>query len=89
MVASVTSVTTMPMKEVHQRAGEQEQIGPLTGQVCPVFTNQVEGGDGAHHRECRGAWRPSTFAALISVLSVLVFGAHGSLLKSRMLSNLE
>jgi len=44
MVATMTSVSAMAMKQVHQRAGEQEQIGPPARQVSPVFTNQVRFG---------------------------------------------
>ena len=35
-------VTAMSMKQVHERAGQQDQVGQITKHVPPVLTKDVE-----------------------------------------------
>jgi Fe-S oxidoreductase len=36
---------TVVHEDMHQRAGEQQQVGPVAGDVPPVLAQQEEGGD--------------------------------------------
>ena len=41
-MSPVAPVSAVPMEEVHQRAGQQQQVGPQAGHVTPVLAQQVE-----------------------------------------------
>lgn len=44
-------VTTMSVEQMHQRAGQQQQVGPGTRYMIPVFAQQIEASDQRHHQQ--------------------------------------
>jgi hypothetical protein len=42
-------MSTMPMEQMHQRAGEQQQVDPVAGDVIPVLAKQVKAPDNGDH----------------------------------------
>jgi hypothetical protein len=49
----MVGMPAVAMKKVHQRAGQQQQVNLVVGDVAPLFAQQVEAGNGRDHQKGR------------------------------------
>ncbi len=66
-------MTAMPMKQVHQGAGQQQQVGPGTRDMVPVLAQQEEGGDQSQHQQSDSPWTGSAASGGVDRSTALRF----------------
>ena len=75
-MSPVAPVSAVPMEEVHQRAGQQQQVGQNPEQVGAVLGKQIEQRDGGKYPP--GPGYPSYRVLMLGVLmAILVAGSGG------------
>mmetsp|Transcript_76642 Transcript_76642/g.212186 ORF Transcript_76642/g.212186 Transcript_76642/m.212186 type:complete len:95 (-) Transcript_76642:901-1185(-) len=55
-IAFVATMGPATMEQVHQRAGQEQQVWPEAGHMTPVFAQQIERGDQRDHQQRDGDW---------------------------------
>ena len=78
-IAFVRAVPPVPMEEVHQRASQQEQIGPITRNVRPVFPEQEECPDECKHDHCANQFAAASAGVGSFCMPCGVVVVHGDL----------
>ena len=78
-IAFVRAVPPVPMEEVHQRASQQEQIGPITRNVRPVFPEQEACPDECKHDHCANQFAAASAGVGSFCMPCGVVVVHGDL----------
>ncbi len=95
VAAAAPTMTTMAcvpsviMEQVHQRARQQQQAHPVSGNVVPVLTQKVNAADECDHQQRGLQWPAQAGRAASSGQVIMVRRAHEEFFLSPMLGVLD